>query len=65
MDNPGGDIRAIDLFADGTVSVVDIEGTVVARNFINVAPAFRWVVQVRRVNATGTSLTNAQMEGLH
>lgn len=58
-------LRAIDIFADGNLTVTDIDGVTQTRNFINVAPCFRWVVQIRRVHATGTDQTNAQLSGLH
>lgn len=65
IDNPGGSLRGLDIFADGTVSVEDIDGTTVERIFNNVAPAFRWVAQIKRVNATATTITDLQMIGLH
>ena len=58
-------LRAIDIFADGALRVTDIGGTTRTQTFTNVAPVFRWVVQIRRVHNTGTTIADASLLGLH
>lgn len=57
-------LRALDIWADGSVMVEDIEGNQVTRTFT--AP-YRWVLQIKKVLDTGGSTTVdiADMDALH
>lgn len=62
-------LKAIDILAAGDLAVIDSEGTAATITFPAVAAGgsypHRWVCRVRQVLDTGTTLTDAQMVGLH
>lgn len=61
-------LKSIIFFASGTVSIVDSNGTTFALTLPAAADGgvYPWqlTMNIRRVNDTGTSLTDAQMLGL-
>lgn len=56
-------LRGIDVWEAGNVSVTDITGKTRTRAFTAPFPV-RWAVQIKRVNATGTNISAANIDGL-
>ena len=57
-------LRGIDIFSDGDLSITDIEGETVTVTIPDTAIPFRWVVQIRTVNTSGTTIAASDLLGL-
>jgi hypothetical protein len=57
-------LRGIDIFADGDLHVTDIDGNEATVTFTNVAPFVRWVLQIRTIHTTGTTISIDDLVGL-
>lgn len=56
--------RGVDIFAAGDISITDVEDNTITVTIPAAALPFRWAVQIRRVNSTGTTIANTDIIGL-
>lgn len=64
----GRTLRALDIWADGTVKITDTEGNTLSRTFSGITASglpFRWVMQIKQVWSTGTNINISNLDGLH
>lgn len=57
----GRTLRGLDIWANGDVKITDTSGEVRTRTFV--AP-YRWVVQIKQVWNTGTTVDISNLDGL-
>jgi hypothetical protein len=63
----GRTLRALDIWEDGTVKVTDTAGNTLTRTFAGITGAlpYRWVLQIRQVWSTGTTVPIGSLDGLN
>lgn len=63
----GRTLRALDIWADGDVKITDTSGTTLTRTFAGITGSlpFRWVLQIRQVWSTGTTVAIGNLDGLN
>jgi hypothetical protein len=62
-------LRGIDIWGDGDVKVMDVDGNIVTRTFVGISGSlpFRWAVQIQKLYGigNGTTVALASLDLLH